>query len=127
MRLESRTYPIASSRCSNAVDLWTLGSVANSLKNRSLPSIRSSNNEDSELDIVRVLGANFLSVHGTNIVRRGLNARGAAGDRDVRPNIRPNFNIPGTVTVAQTRYKQQLALHLHPEGSWVMTRGTLHI
>jgi hypothetical protein len=33
------------------VDLWTLGGVTNSLENGGLPCIRSSNNEDPELDI----------------------------------------------------------------------------
>jgi hypothetical protein len=46
-----RTYPLAIFGFSmTPVDLWTLRSVANSLENGGLPRIRSSNNEDPELD-----------------------------------------------------------------------------
>jgi len=45
-----RTYPLAISRFITTVDLWTLRGVTNSLENGGLPRIRSSNNEDPELD-----------------------------------------------------------------------------
>jgi len=42
--------PLAISGFITTVDLWTLRGVANSLENGGLPRIRSSNNEDPELD-----------------------------------------------------------------------------
>jgi hypothetical protein len=48
--LGTRTYPLVSSPWARPVDLWTLGGVANPLKDRCLSGVRFSNNEDSELD-----------------------------------------------------------------------------
>jgi hypothetical protein len=45
------------------VDLWTFGGIANSLQNRGLASVCSSDNEDSELEIVGDFGEELLCVH----------------------------------------------------------------
>jgi len=42
---------MANSPSTGPVDLWTLGCIANSLQNGGLPCVRSSDNEDSELDL----------------------------------------------------------------------------
>jgi hypothetical protein len=55
MRLEvpqgTTTYLLASFRRINAVDHWTVGGVADPLKNGCLPRICFFNNKDSELDV----------------------------------------------------------------------------
>ena len=47
----TRTYPTAKSPWPTPVDLWTLRRIANSLQDSSLPCIRSSDDEDSKIDI----------------------------------------------------------------------------
>jgi hypothetical protein len=50
--LGTRTYPLAISPGDKPVDHWTLTGVTNSLQDGGLSGVCSSNNEDSELDIV---------------------------------------------------------------------------
>ena len=45
----------------------TLGGIAKSLQNRGLACVCSSNNENSELDILRNLGEELLCVHNTDV------------------------------------------------------------
>jgi hypothetical protein len=76
----ARTYLFAISRWINAVDNWTLGSVtgvANSLENRRLSGIGSSDNEYSELGFAGALGNILLCSHGTKVCKmaKGLNTR----------------------------------------------------
>jgi hypothetical protein len=63
-----RTHPLALSPWTKPVDLWTLGCIANSLQNRGLACVCSSNNEDSELDIVGDDGDELLCVHISNVL-----------------------------------------------------------
>ena len=51
----------------NTVDLRTFGGVADSLENRCLPRICSSNNEDSELDIAGESGEVLLCGHSVEV------------------------------------------------------------
>jgi hypothetical protein len=51
-----RTYPLATSPLITPVDDWTLCGVTDSLQDRGLPGVRSSNDEHSELDIVGLSG-----------------------------------------------------------------------
>ena len=63
-----RTYTLALSLWTEPVDLWTLGGIANSLQNRGLACVCSSNNEDSELDIFWDCGEKLLCIHSTNVL-----------------------------------------------------------
>jgi hypothetical protein len=62
-----RTYPFATSLYINAVDLRTLGGVADPSKNRCLPRVCSSNNEDSELDVLGESGEILLCSHSVEM------------------------------------------------------------
>jgi hypothetical protein len=59
--LGTRTYPLAISLRTTPIDLWTLCSVTDSLQDGGLAGVRSSNNEDSELDIARDSGYNGIA------------------------------------------------------------------
>ena len=74
----TRTYLIPGSVWINLVDLRTLGRIANPLQNRSFACIRSSDNEDSELDVCDS-GGTLLCSHST----KGLSEkrRGEGDDR----------------------------------------------
>jgi hypothetical protein len=63
----TRTCLLASSPRINAVDHWTLGGIADPLKNRCLPRICSSNNEDSELDVHWESGEVLLCIHRVEV------------------------------------------------------------
>ena len=52
MPLGQRTYPLAMSKLITPVNFWTLRGVTHPLQDGGLSGIRSSNNEDSELDII---------------------------------------------------------------------------
>jgi len=76
MRLEvplgTMTYLLASSPWINAVDHWILGGATDTSKNRCLPCICSSNNEDSESDIVGQSGEILLYIHSIEVRKMGL-------------------------------------------------------
>jgi hypothetical protein len=69
-RLRMRTYPFALSPWTKPVNLWTLGGITNSLQNRGLSCVCSSNNEHSELDIVGNFWEVLLCVHSTSALKR---------------------------------------------------------
>jgi hypothetical protein len=69
--LETRSYLFSNSLWINAVNLGTLGGIADSLENRCLPCICSSNNEDSELDVGGESGEILLCSHGVDSECRG--------------------------------------------------------
>ena len=56
------TYLLTLSQWTKPIDLWTLGGIANSLQDRSLPCVCPSNNEDSELEIVGDFGEDLLCI-----------------------------------------------------------------
>ena len=60
MLLGNRTYPLAISLCITPIDLWTLRGVTDSLQDGGLAGVRSSNDEDSELDISGDSGKNRI-------------------------------------------------------------------
>ena len=62
----TRTYQSAYSLWINAIYLWTVGCVADSLENWCLPRVRSSNDEDSKLDIGGYSGEILLRIHSTS-------------------------------------------------------------
>ena|SRR6266850_2239966 len=74
-----RTYQLTIARWINAVDLRTLGGVANSLQDRSLACVCFSNNEDSELDVWD-LGKILLCIHSTKVAIRRTGQGEFAGD-----------------------------------------------
>jgi len=65
---------MANSPSTGPVDLWTLGCIANSLQNCGLPCIRSSDNENSELDLWE-LGGMLLRSHSTKGLWEGRLAK----------------------------------------------------
>ena len=65
VRLGLKIYLVAISRSIASVDHWTLGGIAHPLEKRCLPCIRSSNNENSELDVAGDLGEKLQRIHGT--------------------------------------------------------------
>jgi hypothetical protein len=58
--LGTRTYSLAISLSITPIDLWTLRGVTDSLQDGGLASVRSANNEDSELDISGDSGKNRI-------------------------------------------------------------------
>jgi hypothetical protein len=67
--LGTRTYPFATCRWINPVNDWTLGGIANSLKNRCLPRVGSSNNKDSKLDVEGKFRKDLLCSHSTYLCK----------------------------------------------------------
>jgi hypothetical protein len=65
----TRAYQAASSRGIDAIDLWALGGAADSLQNRSLSGIGSSDNEDPEFDITGDRRKIVLCIHRTKTER----------------------------------------------------------
>jgi hypothetical protein len=51
------------------VDHWALGRVADPLENRGFPCVRSSDNEDSELDVGGESGEILLRIHVTKVCK----------------------------------------------------------
>jgi len=68
------TYPIASTRRTRPVDLWTLCCVADSLQYGRLPRICSSNNEHSELEMWEAGGgggaSTLVCAHGMKVLMK---------------------------------------------------------
>jgi hypothetical protein len=75
----TKTYLLASSRCIDAVDLWTVGGVANSLEDGSFSGVCFTNNEDSELDIWD-FGKILLCRHSTKFATIKTGQGGAHGE-----------------------------------------------
>ena len=58
--LKTRAYPLAISLWIMPIDIWTLRGVTNPLQDGGLAGVRSSDNEDSELDISGDSGKNSM-------------------------------------------------------------------
>jgi hypothetical protein len=71
-----RTYPLALSLWTEPIDLWTLGGIANSLQDRGLSCVCSSDNEHSEFDIVGDFGEELLCGHSTSVCKMGNSVGG---------------------------------------------------
>ena len=78
-----RTYPLALSLWTEPIGLWTRGGIANSLQNRGLSCVCSSDNEHSEFDIAGDSGEELLCGHSTNVCKMGNSVRG----RNTRENL----------------------------------------
>jgi hypothetical protein len=88
--LRMGTYPLSMSSWAKPIDLWTLHGVTHPLQDGRLARVCSSDNEDSEFDIVGNSEGILLFVHRTKrllTVVRVPHTRGIAGPGEAGPNL----------------------------------------